>query len=267
MPCYVLIPRNVVPPYRAVIALHGHGTDGTRLLLGLARNEKERALMRADNWDYARQLARHGFIVFAPVQRALGERLEANRAYRTQLGRRAKSCTLTTLTSFMLGRTMAGLRVWDVMRTIDYIRTRPEPIADKIGCIGWSGGGTTTFYAAALDERISAVVLESCVLHISRVHLVHRTLRRQLHPGDFALCGDGGYWGSIAPRPVLIESGMQDPIFPIKGVKQAYGELARVYALLNRRDQLAANYFRGGHRIGGRQAFVWFERWLAESTR
>jgi hypothetical protein len=66
---------------------------------------------------------------------------------------------------------------------------------------------------------------------------------------------------------VLIESGTQDPIFPIAGVKQAYGELARVYALLNRPDHLAADYFSGGHRVGRRKAFVWFERWLAESTK
>jgi dienelactone hydrolase len=264
VPCYVLIPRKVTPPYRAVIALHGHGTDGARLLLGLARNDKERAQMRAGNWDYARQLARRGFIVFVPVQRALGERVEPQRAYRTLTGRRAKSCVLTTLTSFMLGRTMVGLRVWDVMRTLDYIRTRAEPLAKKIGCIGWSGGGTTTLYASALDERISAIVIEGafCTYRASIMSIEH--CPDNYVPGILRYAEASDIAGLIAPRPLLIESGIQDHIFPIDGVKHAYSELARVYARLNRSDHLDADFFPGGHRVGGRKAFAWLDRWLKQ---
>ncbi|MBM3129697.1 MAG: acetylxylan esterase [Chloroflexi bacterium] len=262
IPCYVLIPRKVALPYRAVIALHGHGTDGTRLMLGLARNAKERASMRAGKWDFARQLARRGFIVFAPAQRALGERVEKNRAYQAKSGRNKKSCTITTLASFMLGRTMAGMRVWDVMRTIDYLRTRAEPIAEKIGCMGWSGGGTTTLYASALDERISAVVLESafCTYRASILSIEH--CADNYIPGILRYAEASDIAGLIAPRPVLIESGTQDHIFPIAGVKQAYDELARVYAVLHRSDHLDADFFSGEHRVGGRKAFAWLARWL-----
>jgi len=264
VPCYVLIPRKVALPYRPVIALHGHGSDGAYLLLGIARREKDRAVIRADNLDYARQLARRGFIVFVPVQRALGERVEKNRSYRARAGRRAKSCTITTLVSFVLGRTMAGLRAWDVMRTMDYIRTRPEPIAEPIGCIGWSGGGTTALYASALDERISAVVLDGafCTYRASILAMEH--CADNYIPGILRYAEASDVAGLIAPRPVLIESGIQDDIFPIEGVRQAYAELARVYALLNCSDHLDADYFSGGHRFGGRKAGAWFERWLAE---
>jgi dienelactone hydrolase len=262
VPCYVLIPHRVAPPYHAVIALHGHGTDGTRLMLGLARNAKERALMRAGNWDFARQLARRGFIVFAPVQRALGERVEKDRAYQTKSGRNKKSCGITTLASFMLGRTMAGMRVWDVMRTLDYIRARAEPIAEKIGCMGWSGGGTTTLYASALDERISAVVIESafCTYRASLLSIEH--CADNYIPGILRYAETSDIAGLIAPRPLLIESGIQDHIFPIAGVRQAYDELARVYAVLNRSDHLDADFFPGGHRVGRRKAFAWLARWL-----
>jgi len=261
VPCYVLIPRKVTPPYRAVIALHGHGSDGAYLLLGLPRREKDRAVMRADRLDYARQLARRGFIVFVPVQRALGERVEKSGAYRERSGRRAKSCTLATLTSFMLGRTMVGLRVWDVMRTIDYIRTRPEPIAEQIGCIGWSGGGTTALYASALDERISATVLEGAFCTYRASSLVLNHCADNYIPGILRYAELPDIAALIAPRPVLIESGTKDSIFPIQGVKQAYAELARVYAVLSCPDHLDADYFPGRHRFGGRKAFAWFERW------
>lgn len=262
VPCYVLIPRQIAPPYRAVIALHGHGTDGTRLLLGLARNAKERALVRAGKWDFARQLARRGFIVFAPVQRALGERVEKNRADQAQSGRSKKSCGITTLASFMLGRTMAGMRAWDVMRTLDYIRTRAEPLAEKIGCMGWSGGGTTMLYASALDERIRAVVIESafCAYRASILSIEH--CADNYVPGILGYAEASDIAGLIAPRPLLIESGIKDHIFPIEGVRQAYTELARVYAVLNRADRLDTDFFPGGHRVGGRKAFAWLARWL-----
>jgi hypothetical protein len=47
VPCYVLVPRNASPPYRPVIALHGHGSDGARLVLGLAQGEEELAHLQA----------------------------------------------------------------------------------------------------------------------------------------------------------------------------------------------------------------------------
>jgi dienelactone hydrolase len=264
VPCYVLTPRQIASPapHRAVIALHGHGSDGARFLLGLARTDKERAQLRAYNYDYARQLARRGFMVFVPVQRALGECVESNRAYRARSGVWKKSCVMTALVGSLFGKTLGSMRVWDVMRTIDYIRTRPEPIAEQVGCVGLSGGGTTTLYASALDERISAVVVDGafCTYRASIMSIEH--CPDNYIPGILRYAEVSDIAGLIAPRPVLIESGIKDPIFPIEGVKQAYAELARVYAVLNCPDHLDADYFPGGHRFGGRKAFAWLERWL-----
>ncbi|MEW5718663.1 MAG: alpha/beta hydrolase family protein [Chloroflexota bacterium] len=262
VPCSVLIPRKIAPPYRAVIALHGHGSDGARFLLGLTRGDKERAQLREYNYDYARQLARRGFMVFAPVQRALGECVEPNRAYRTQSGVWKKSCGMTAHISLLLGKTLAGLRVWDVMRTIDYLRARPEPIAEKIGCLGLSGGGVITLYASALDERIGAAVIDGafCTYRASIMSIEH--CPDNYVPGILRSAEVSDVAGLIAPRPVLIEHGIKDPIFPIAGVRQAVAELARVYAVLNCPGNLDADYFPGGHRFGGRKAFAWLARWL-----
>ena len=264
VPCYVLTPRKVAPPAqrRAVIALHGHGSDGARFLLGLARTAKERAQIREYNYDYAHQLARRGFMVFVPVQRALGECVESNRAYRTRSGVWKKSCEMTAQVSLLCGKTLAGLRVWDVMRTIDYIRARSEPIAPQIGCLGLSGGGVTTLYASALDERIGATVVDGafCTYRASIMSIEH--CPDNYIPGILRYAEVSDIAGLIAPRPVLIEHGTKDPIFPIEGVKQAYAELARVYAVLDCPDHLDADYFPGGHRFGGRKAFAWLDRWL-----
>ena len=64
--------------------------------------------------------------------------------------------TLMTLSSIPLGANFAQYRIWDGMRAIDYLQSRKDIRADKIGCAGNSGGGTETAYLMALDDRIVA---------------------------------------------------------------------------------------------------------------
>ncbi len=265
VPCYVLTPRDVPPPYRPVIALHGHGSDGAELLVGHAKDRAARANLRAYNYDYARQLVRHGFMVFAPVQRAFGERLERAPAFRVGVGARAKSCEMVNSVGLLFGKALAGLRVWDVMRTIDYIRTRAEPLTEKIACLGLSGGGSVTLYTAALDERIRLAVVAGafCTYRASIMSIVH--CPDNYVPGILRYAELADVAGLIAPRPLLIEHGTQDPIFPIAGVRQAYRELQRVYALVGRAEDLAKDFFPGGHRFGGRKTFAWLDRAFARA--
>ena len=52
--------------------------------------------------------------------------------------------------ALLFGETMIGWRVYDVMRAIDWMETRPEVDAQRVGCVGISGGGTCTVFSAAL---------------------------------------------------------------------------------------------------------------------
>ena len=64
--------------------------------------------------------------------------------------------TMIGLGCALLGANVAQYRIWDGMRVIDYLQSRPDILADKIGCAGNSGGGTETAYLMALDDRIVA---------------------------------------------------------------------------------------------------------------
>ena len=262
VPCYVLIPRTASPPYRPVIALHGHGSDGARLVLGLAQGEEEQAHLHALNYDYGRQLAQRGFMVFVPVQRDLGERMESASAFRTGSGVWEKSCQMAALVGLLLGKSLAGLRAWDVMRTVDYIRSRPEPLTRGIGCLGLSGGGVVTLYAAALDDRLTAVVIcgALCTFRASIMAIEH--CPDNYVPGLLRYAEASDVAGLIAPRPLLVQHGTVDPIFPIEGVRQAHHDLERVYSLLGCPERLELDTFTGGHRFGGGQAFSWLDQWL-----
>src|SRR5262249_51332344 len=59
----------------------------------------------------------------------------------------------------MLGQTLIGWRVWDIMRTIDYISSRPELDASRVGSVGISGGGTATLFSAAVEPRLRVAMV------------------------------------------------------------------------------------------------------------
>src|SRR5207237_10807232 len=74
-------------------------------------------------------------------------------------GRGTSACQPAAGDALLLGETMIGWRAYDVMRTIDWIATRPELDAKRVGCMGISGGGTCTLFSTALDSRIRAAMV------------------------------------------------------------------------------------------------------------
>ncbi len=269
VPCYVLTPRHVEPPYRPVIALHGHGTGGASHTIGLIVDEatcaEEEAHIRVHNCDYGRQLAQHGFMVFVPEQRGFGERMEPwpdmiQMSEGDPMWR--SSCRAVAFNAMLLGKTVIGLRVWDVMRTLDYIGSRPEPMVIGTGCLGLSAGGTTTLFATALEPRITVAVISGYfnTFRASLMAIVH--CECNYIPGILEYAEMSDVAGLIAPRPLLIESGTDDPIFPVEATEAAYRELQCVYELLGVPERLDKDIFSGEHQFSGRKAFDWLARWL-----
>jgi dienelactone hydrolase len=263
VPCYILVPRAVAPPYRAVIALHGHGSAGARHVVGLAANAAEAELAARANYDYARQLALRGFLVFAPTLRGFGERMEPAPLRDTSNEMYASSCEAAAYDALLFGQTLLGLRVWDQMRLIDYIATRPEPRGRGLACVGLSGGGTVTTYAAALEPRITCAVI-SCALNPYRDSILPLShCACNYVPGVLQIAEMADIAGLIAPRPVLIEAGTEDQGFPLAGTRRAVADLRRVYECLGAGGALETDIFEGGHRWSGAKAYDWLAKELA----
>jgi pimeloyl-ACP methyl ester carboxylesterase len=127
--------------------------------------------------------------------------------------------------------------------------------------MGFSGGGMNTLYTAALDQRITVAVISGYFSH-------YRFLRQAIHCDcnylprilEYADMPDVGCL--IAPRPLLIVGGTQDPIFPQDGVVAAFNEVVKAYRLLGVEDRLEMDIFEGGHRFNGAKSFGFIERWL-----
>jgi dienelactone hydrolase len=265
MPCYVLVPQAVAPPYRPVIALHGHGTWGARIITGAAETDREIEFISLMNYDYARQLALRGYLVFAPVLRGFAERLEDSSLpvdSSPDAGSWIASCKSLGMNLLLRGQTLLGLRVWDVMRLVDYIRARPEPMTGSLGCVGLSGGGTVTLFATALDRRISCAVVSGYLnsFRASIMSIDHCVCNYV--PGILQYAEMIDVAGLIAPRPLLAESGLSDPIFPVEATRRTLDELRPIYRLFGAEDRLEADIFEGAHQWSGKKAYAWLQRWL-----
>ena len=146
---------------------------------------------------------------------------------------------------------MIAWRVYDVMRTIDWIETRPELDAKRVGCMGISGGGTCTQFSAALEPRIKAALVSGYLntFRASVMSLSHCI--DNYVPGILNWCEQYDVAGLIAPRPLFSEGGDRDPIFPVAATRESYERVKKVYELFDAGDRVQQEIFSGVHEFHG----------------
>ncbi|HEY1377929.1 MAG TPA: prolyl oligopeptidase family serine peptidase [Gemmataceae bacterium] len=165
------------------------------------------------------------------------------------------------------GYTPAGVEAWNCIRALDYLETRPEVDAKRIGVTGRSGGGAYTWWTAALDDRPACFVpvagitdlqnhvVDGCVEgHCDCMYMVNT------YGWDFAAVA-----ALAAPRPLLFSNSDKDNIFPLDGVYRTHAKLKRIYQLHNATDKLGLLITEGPHKDTQDlqvPAFRWFARWL-----
>ncbi|MEQ8785939.1 MAG: acetylxylan esterase [Pirellulaceae bacterium] len=175
--------------------------------------------------------------------------------------------TAMGLGSILLGTNVAQYRVWDGMRAIDYLQSRAEIDADKIGCTGNSGGGTLTAYLMALDDRIKAAA-PVCYLTTFRRLLDTRGPQdsEQNIFGQLAFGMDEpDYVMMRSPQPTLICAGRRDATFDIDGTWDLFRQSKRFYARMGypeRVDLHDADLPHGFYLQQREAAARWLHRWL-----
>ena len=244
---YLLKPKAVQAPLPVVICLAGHGR-GVDDLVGIDPQGGERTVKVGYQYDYAVQVVEHGMAALAIEMLGFGCRRDpaARKA-----GPGQSSCQPAAGAALLLGETMAAWRTWDVMRSCDFIATRKDLDAKRIGCMGISGGGTVTLYAAALDERIRAAFMScslcmfrDCILSLP--HCIDNYV-----PGILNWVEMGDVAGLIAPRPFFVESGEKDPIFPLAGSREAFNAVHRVYEIFGSPELCKREEFPAEHEFHG----------------
>jgi len=261
---YVLIPKDLRPGERrpGILAAHGHGR-GKADICGVYATEEEQQHVQALNYDYARQFARRGYVVIAPDWRGFGER--SSPADWARPGR--DPCNVNYMAMGYLGYHLLALQVWDGMKCVDYLQSRPEVDPERLGVGGLSFGGTMTTYLAALEPRLKVACISGYVSTVKGDAITMRGKGNfcgaQYMPGLLTIGDIPEVAGLIAPKPLCVEMGEEDQCFVIDDAKAAFAQVERIYAAAGASDRLISDVFAGGHEWSGRKSFAWFEHWLS----
>ena len=146
--------------------------------------------------------------------------------------------------AYLAGTNLARWEVWDGIRAVDYLLTRPEIDPDRINITGTSGGGTQAVLIAALDPRIK-VVVPSCYITALPMRMYNRIFKDPDSDPEqdlYGLISEGldhpGLLLLMYPRPVFVAAAVLD-FFPIEGTHKTFREVARLYRRFGHADRIA----------------------------
>jgi dienelactone hydrolase len=166
-----------------------------------------------------------------------------------------------------LGYTPAGVEVWNAVRALDYLETRPEVDLKRVGVTGISGGGAMSWYVPAVDERVS-VAAPVCGTFTYGTQAEHWRAFGQCdciyYPNTYRL-DLTAVAALIAPRPLLFCSGQQDADFPPDGHQAVYESARRIYRLYGQEERVRAVDAPVGHTDAPlflQEVRQWMNRWL-----
>ncbi|RLE08459.1 hypothetical protein DRJ00_06240 [Candidatus Aerophobetes bacterium] len=260
LPLYLLKPKvSSEKRLPAILCCHGHGPFGKDSVAGVTFGQAERKKdIREHNYNYGEQMAKRGYITICPDFRPFGERV----AYTEPYPNRDK-CNVYFIKGLLLGQVLLARNIHDGMCVLDFLLTQKEVDPERIGCMGLSFGGTMTTYISALDERIKAADI-ICYLTTTRHYAIETAnfCGSQFVPYLYRYADVADIAGLIAPRPLLVESGVNDTCFKFDSARKAHEHLKRIYEAAGAGDKLEFDIFLGEHSFSGKKAFSFFDKYL-----
>ena len=225
----VYSPDDQSQKHPAVLVPAGHATNGKIHYQGLSQ-----------------RLVKRGYVVIAWDPVGQGER---SQFWDAKAGKSrynlvcAEHAVLGNL-AYLAGANLARWEVWDGMRAVDYLLTRPDVDADRISITGTSGGGTQTALIAALDPRIKGAV-PSCYISSLPMRMANRIFADPDSDPEQDLYGmvsrgvdHVGLLMLMYPRPVMVASAVLD-FFPIEGARKTFREAQGLYEKFGQGDRIA----------------------------
>ena len=256
---YLLTPKPGPAPHAAVVCIPGHGR-GVDDIVGIDPQGRDRTVKVDYQYDYAVQVAENGMAAVAIEPMAFGCRRDPVTKAK---GAGTTACQPAAGSALLLGQTMIAWRVYDVMRTIDWVATRRELDASRVGCMGISGGGTVTLFAGAVEPRIRAA-FASCSLNTFRdsIMSVSHCIDNYV-PGILNWAEMYDVAGLIAPRPFFAESGERDNIFPIAASRASFAKVKQIYEVFGAGELTGQETFDRAHSFWGKQGLPFLANHLA----
>ncbi|MBO5286878.1 MAG: hypothetical protein J6B34_02005 [Clostridia bacterium] len=241
------------------VCLQGH-VSGAHLSLGIEKFEYDSTYLREDGVDFCLQAVKNGFAGLAIEQRGFGENGgDPDKGY--------TKCAHTAMSALLMGRTLLGERVWDVMRVVDGVLENFGDYVTMDGSVlmGMSGGGTVTYYTACLDSRFEVYVpgVALCTFEDSIVEIEHcvcnyvPNMAKYFDMSDLAVL--------VAPKKLVVVSGKTDRWFPLKGAKGAFEKIKETYSALGCEENCVQVVGNGGHSFFVNEAWEAINRLLKQN--
>jgi dienelactone hydrolase len=290
-PAIVLIPKNAKFPAPGIVALHDHGGFylwGKEKLL--AAESGEHATLTAFRKRYysgrsiAEELARQGYVVIAIDMFYWGERRLMYAADPKPLHERSRDLGQADIDAFhrrcsqneqlvarsllTAGTSWPGVMLWDDLRTLEYLASRPEVDPKRLGCVGLSVGGYRSFVLAALAPQIKVAVgvgwMTSFPKQVAR-HVIN-TVGLTFHiPGLLHDLDLPDLSALIAPRALMVINGSRDTLFHPEGVQQAFQKIAACYAKAKSPERQVCRMYDAPHEFNSEmqtEAWAWLKKWI-----
>jgi dienelactone hydrolase/lysophospholipase L1-like esterase len=258
MSAMLLIPDGLKAPAPAILWLHSSSYDHRQLLTPNTNGGEE---------TLGVTLVKRGWVVFAPDAAWYGDRTGQGPAGPAETTRGQQESQHKYHLWF--GRTLWGTFVRDDQVALDYLCSRPEVDAKRIGATGISMGSTRSWWLAAVDDRIACVVGVACLTRYENL-LRHGELRQ--HGVYYFVNGLLKHFDTeavvalIAPRPVLFLTGELDAGSPADGIKVIEEKAGGVYKAVGAADRFkSVRYPDVGHTYTlemRREMLAWFDKWL-----
>src|SRR5262249_8226031 len=212
-------------------------------------------------------MAKNGLAVLCYDPIGQGERIQLlTREGKPAIPGSTSEHTMAGVGALLVGRNTASYRIWDGIRSLDYLASRPEVDPSRLGCTGNSGGGTLTAYLMALDERIVAAAPSCYITSLERLFATIGPQDAEQNITGHVAFGmeHADYVTMRAPRPTLICVGTQD-YFDINGAWTTFREAKLLYGVLGHGERVDLFEFNDKHGFSQPRreaAMRWMRRWL-----
>ena len=261
VPGYLLLPKNTSAKAPGILFCHWHGGE-----YDIGKEELFQSRHTPEAPGPA--LARRGFVVLGIDACCFGERNGQGPGGPDEKG----SAGELTASKFNLwvGRTLWGMILRDDLMALDYLASRPEVDADRLGVTGISMGATRTWWLMALDERLKTGVAVAC---LTRYQNLIRQQELKAHgiyyfvPGLLKHFDTEAIVALIAPRPVLFQTGDQDAGSPVDGVRAIESAVRPVYRLYGKETNFQSILYPGLGHVYTQEMWNATLIWLAENLK
>lgn len=248
----LFIPDNIKGKAPAILNAIGHSPQSFR---------------RDIYQNFIINLVKKGFVVLAYDQIGQGERVQY---YDEKTGK--SKFRPNTEHSFpggqclISGYSSSRYFIWDGIRAIDYLLTRKEVDPERIGMTGLSGGGTSTAFIGAIDDRILATAPTCFITNYKSLFLSEGPQDAEQNIFNFLNVGldHADLIELRAPKPTLIVGTTRD-FFSIQGLRETYLEAKSAYQAYGKEGFLQkseANYRHGFTKKNNEATYAFFQKYL-----